>query len=554
MDGAPSVIREMPTPVEISPHEKTRDAAADGLRWKLERLTSALGALRRQCPEVPILAIPWVHVKHPIHPVQHELMNGLDEPEEGSEDRGRAGLLAGRLETAVSIARVAAGFVYALSVSLRVLWLRWHLRRAMAALTRQRFDVVAEGWRFGSPPRAGESDFYYGTLQRQLRSRGVNLLMLWRDPRQWGWNVAASANGTAAEAWQLPMLALVPLAAPYRLIWRQWRAARRLRRLAVEAADPLLRCVAHRARREILSSRLLVPGLYYWIARAVVRIWRPKALVTLHEGHGWEQCSWWGAKDEDRACWTVGYQHTVLLPHNLELLRPTDDASGPIRPDIVLCLGHRTQRMLSSSHRDSVLIPFGSFRRAANGQTARPPRPERRTVLVLPEGLLDQGIILFGMAIRVARRLPDHRFIWRWHPTLPPLEVLRPHLPEDPVTLPNIEISSSPTIEADFARSSVLLYRGSSAVLYAILEGLKPVYLHEEGHPEIDPAFELEGWRARVDSLEALEAVLRRYAASEPGELNGPWQEAVAYVDRYAIPVDDASIDQFLAVLRLQAS
>ena len=508
----------------------------------LERLAEALAVMRQGCHEVPVLALPWVHLKHPVHPVQETLLRAMDDSQPHERREGIGEL----------IARLIAGVAHAIYVTARLAWLRLRLQSSMAALKRQPFDLVAETWRFGSIPTAGDPDFYYGDLQRRLSDRNVRLLLLWKDPRGWGWSEACAAHRTAVQARQLPLLALVPLTAPLALVWHQWRSAIRLRQMAREAVDPLVRRLARRASRECLSRRTIAPGLYYWVGRAVARTWHPKALITLYEGYGWEQVSWWGAKTVDATCRTVGYQHTILLRHSLELLQPAQANPSRIRPDIVLCTGVRTQEMLRRSHPKTVCVAFGTFRRAAGEQALGVPVPTRRTVLVLPEGILSEEQVLFNMGMRLAAQMPEVRWRFRCHPVLP-FERVRSFLDDAPERFPNVEISQSESIASDFARSSVVLYRGSSAVLYAVLHGLKPVYFHDERFPDVDPLFELDSWRDRVGQLHEMRQILQDYAALTPEQVAAPWRAATAYVQGYAQPVDEPSISRFLEAAGLAA-
>src|SRR5256885_6639749 len=50
-----------------------------------------------------------------------------------------------------------------------------------------------------------------------------------------------------------------------------------------------LRRVGRRASVEVLSPAVTEAGLIHHIARTAVRTWRPRALLTLYEGHGWEK-------------------------------------------------------------------------------------------------------------------------------------------------------------------------------------------------------------------------------------------------------------------------
>jgi hypothetical protein len=138
----------------------------------------------------------------------------------------------------------------------------------------------------------------------------------------------------------------------------------------------------------------------------------------------------------------------------------------------------------------------------------------------------------------------------RCHPVLP-FEQVRTRLARTPEGLSNVEVSSRPSIVDDFARASALLYRGSSSILYAVLQGLKPLYLHDPRHHDMDPLFEVDGWRARVSSIDELAAALERFAAVDSEQVRRDWEPAAAYVDGYVMPVDDASIGRLLSAIGL---
>jgi len=308
----------------------------------------------------------------------------------------------------------------------------------------------------------------------------------------------------------------------------------------------LAREVATRASVDCLAPDTALAGLVFWSARMAVRTWRPRGVITMYEGQGWESCARLGVKAAGRACTTIGYQHTVLLRGNLALLRRPDPAEESLRPEVVLCLGPRPRAILGPAHRRSTLLVFGTFRQMPQDAHRHPPRPTLRTVLVIPEsGLIAEGKFLLEYAMRAARALPDHRFILRCHPIMP-FERMRTHLEDDPRRLANIEVSTRISIVEDFLRSSAVLYRGSSAALYAMLYGLKPIYAHTEQLNARDPLGELSSWRESVSLIEELAQTLRQYAATDPDSAREAWEPAVAYARTYAVPVSDASLDRLL--------
>ena len=169
----------------------------------------------------------------------------------------------------------------------------------------------------------------------------------------------------------------------------------------------------------------------------------------------------------------------------------------------------------------------------------------------MPEGNLTESKLLFDFALNVARLVPDHRFIFRCHPLLP-FEKVRGHLSQNLDGFANVVVSQESAISADFARSSVVLYRGSSAVSHAVLDGLRPVYVRRESDIfDVDPLFELQAWRDYVSSEDELCQLLRGYSNLGDAEALASWKPAWDYVNSYTVPVDETSIDRFVTATGL---
>ncbi|MBI3321183.1 MAG: hypothetical protein HYZ91_02820 [Candidatus Omnitrophica bacterium] len=518
----------------------------------MERLVEALNAVKRQCPDVAVESMLWMHVKHPIHPAQEALLKQVDAMATNGEKPDGQPVNGGWRDLAVLLGRACLCVGYAIHLTARLARLRWRLRHSIRSLRRQSFDLVAKSWCFEAGLLTNGRDFYYGDLQQRLADRGLRMLILTGHPTE-SWRAMPAAKASAVSPHQLPEFCLIPYAAPLWMAWHQWWTALRLWRMARHTDDPIIRWVVLRASQDSLSSAITPIGVYDWIGRSIGRIWHPKAFVTLYEGYAWEQCLWRGLRAVDPACRTVGYQHSVLLRHNLALLQPQQNGEGRIRPEVVMCLGPRTQSMLRASHQRSELFPFGTFRRPPQAQTLRAPCPGKRTVLVLPEGFLEEMTLLFNTAMQVARSTPHYRFILRCHPVLP-FHKVQPLLECDPLMLPNVIVSTQPVIERDFEQASVILYRGSSAVLYAVLHGLKPIYLDAARHHEVDPLFELRDWPERASSVHELNEILQRYGEADPDHAAAVWRPAAEYVDSYTVAVDGSSIDRLLSTIGVTAS
>jgi len=172
-------------------------------------------------------------------------------------------------------------------------------------------------------------------------------------------------------------------------------------------------------------------------------------------------------------------------------------------------------------------------------------------VLVTPEGITSETKALFTFAYKCAQRLPSYSFILRSHPELPISKAIE-LLPVDIVNQPNIVMSDKKSIDEDFGRASVLMYRGSSSVLYAILNGLLPIYVHVDTMVDTDPLYMLESWRKLCSTSDEFADLLERYERTPVEQLETEWCAAANYVMNYTVPVEEYGIEQFLAAVGIE--
>lgn len=501
----------------------------------LGRLRETLQHVRRLCPDLPVLAIPWMHIKHPLHQVHVSMMRAEELPASG----------------AAWVRRAAMCVLYGCMLTLRVAKYRWGFRAERASAAGQRFDLVAKTWCFSSTPPRG-ADFYYGNLQQQLAARGLRMLLICGGSERLDWSSIVTRRLYAEGIWRLPEYCLVPLWAPLRLAGWQIATSRRLRR--VKAEDPLVARAIRQAGLDCLSREAMRAGLYFWIGQALARQWHPRAVVTLYEGNEWEPCLWWGVKTVQPGCRTVGYQHTVFFPESLALLQPVVDQCERSVPDVVLGLGQESCALMRESHEPHGvrLLQFGGFRCLPGARASHPADPRKRMVLVTPEGLAAEVEALFGFALRCAKHLPGYRFLFRCHPSFSMTRAcaLVPGLREQP----NVVFSERRDLDEDLARCSVLLYRGSSSVLYAIARGLLSVYVHVDGFFEVDPLFRLSQWRLRCASPAEFVVILQQHERATPEQLDAEWRPAADYVAAYTQPVEGSAIEEFVRAAGLNGT
>lgn len=497
-----------------------------------EQLAQACYTIRKRMPTLPVLGIQWMHRTNTRDPLHEELL--------AKKRNYRWLLLPARLFLLV---------LRSIFLILATLLLRWKFGAGSRFLKDQRIDIVAKSWHFANQMPMQDKDFYYGELQQMFFKRGLSSLLLCGNVGKRSWKFFAGQRAKTSEFYQFPEFCLVTSLCIVRVFFEQIVSCFGLWKLRFKEKDSFLKTVLGYATVDCLRTQTMTNCLYYWIGRRAIRLWKPKAFLTLYEGYAWEKCLWRGVKTEDSVCKTIGYQHTVILQRTLALRKPCLNPKEYSTPDIVLSSGYKIADILKKSHaeRKTKVIPFGSFRCQPSLSVEQPSNSACRTVLVVSDWF-KEAPFLFNTAMKTASILKDHHFIFRLHP-IDPFSKVKPYLNAKVEAFPNIEISKQKKIEEDFVRSSAILYRGSSAVLYAILNGLKPFYLHKAGMEIIDPIFELNEWRQNVESEDALEQGLLEYAKT-PAEKNfSSWKVARDYVQAYTMPVDQNSIDRLLMVI-----
>ncbi|MFC2117187.1 hypothetical protein ACFLSY_00915 [Bacteroidota bacterium] len=501
-------------------------------------------ALLNACPRRALLACSTVNPRHPLPKDHLELVNMKMNPSALPLDY--------RPKISSQIIAFIKSIVFAICETSRIIFVHIRFYTDLRVFFREPANVVMKTWFFATPQDEGY-DFYYGDLPNLLRINGLHCMLL-------GGNSGVTSTGTFVRGLlksgrkAVPESALVPLWGPASIIFDQVRTSIVLTKLGCKSKNRIFSAVAFRASLECLKPATLQQALHFYIAKCAVEKWNPKFFATLYEGQPWEKLAWLGAKAANSECITLGYQHTIVMPHSWGLLRPNFGSWEFPAPDKVLALGNITIAMMKKGQQEfkTTFVPLGSFRRTTNGHAMRSPTPSQRVVLVVPEGIIEEATLLFEQAIQTAIMTPDHQFIFRCHPVLP-FNQVRDRLSIDVSRITNVEISTRVAIEEDFARSSVVLYRGSSVVLYGILSGLKPYYLNEPGRPFVDPLFHLKEWRESIDTATQLSNALHDYTQMDPESARVAWAPAKTFVDQYSITINESAISQAFDISSVEA-
>jgi len=235
-----------------------------------------------------------------------------------------------------------------------------------------------------------------------------------------------------------------------------------------------------------LSPSSIMALRTYFQVRKIIKIIKPQYLVTTYEGHSWERLVFHAAKQENINIKCIGFQHSILFPNQYSIFRII---KGYFNPDIILTPGKISYEWFANKNisKFCTIKIIGTPRKLIIKKSLKN-NLHQNAILVIPEGIKSETYFLFSAVINIARKLNKRSFILRVHPLLN-IENFQKIFLKKGVLPSNIEWSSH-SFEYDLLRSSVAIYRGSSSIISACLNGLYPIYYSKlDDFESIDPLF-----------------------------------------------------------------
>lgn len=370
-----------------------------------------------------------------------------------------------------------------------------------------------------------QDDFYFGKLADDLNKAGflVQTILInhcgageadVRQCRRMGTTVLPEYFSPAKEAWLILKMFITSFSIPA-------MTDRNGRRLARQAR---LAQFGNRALGDMRIGKL--------IARHITTR-QPKIILHTFEGHGWERIVNVVAHQMSPPAVTFGYQHAVLFPgeRSINYLH-----GGGADPDVVMTSGPVTKELLlrSAQHSEENTIVLGSVKSSFGEE--RPLSSVNGTCLLVPEGVLNEVVLMAAMGIRAAKLAPNRQFVLRLHPVLDK-NTVKKRLDKLPA---NFSLSDD-ELENDLSAASFICYRGSSVVLSGILAGVRPIYLDPDNSlSKNDPLAADLRFRKVAKSAEAIVDIMLSTVCSDI-ELK-KYKQAVKYIEGYAAPFNSADL------------
>jgi len=345
-------------------------------------------------------------------------------------------------------------------------------------------------------------DFYFGDLPHRLRKQGVTSAFALINHT----SCSASSGFVSWDSLEIPRFILskhLPFFQEIRIRRRLSKESFRLIK-SVSGQQDFKAKVFIEASRQSLSRGSTSNFRIALQVQQLVKLIRPRALVSTFEGHGWERIAFASARLVDPSILCFGYQHAALFSLQHAIYR---DLGWPYDPDILLSSGPTPAAQLRElvADKSTPIAVIGSVRCSLPDKLKTSFNP-KSLVLVLPEGSISECLLLFRFSLEASKFLPDVQFIWRLHPLVSRSQLLR----VEPLfsNLPKNIIWSEASLESDVLLARWSIYRGSTSIFQAVAAGSLPIYLQLNNELSVDPLSDIEMLRPTISSVESLRGIL----------------------------------------------
>lgn len=342
--------------------------------------------------------------------------------------------------------------------------------------------------------QAGDNrDFYYDYLPRDLSNLGYTVLVVLL-------NHTTKSNENLIHKWQSNDVTRLILSKQTGVLneihyyAKYLKEVFRLKKLYKNESDILKKKIIKLAINQV---RPTINNLQFALQfKKISKNLNPQNVIVTHEGHAWERLAFSNLrKYSNTKCFA--YQHALIFKNQHAIKRNLQDIYNP---NIILTSGRIGKDILKNCLNNIKIDVLGSNRAISDSiNTIINLNYKNKCILVLPEGTKEECLLLFEHSYKCAKALPDVKFIWRLHPLMK-FNDIDSELINFDLMPKNIKLSSS-TLNEDIIESNFVLYRGSTAVINCVMNGLRPIYLIDNDNFNIDPLHEINEHKHIVKNI-----------------------------------------------------
>ena len=288
--------------------------------------------------------------------------------------------------------------------------------------------------------------------------------------------------------------------------------------------------------------------LHYTAINELLKHFKVRSLISTYENIPWEPMCLLALKETSPKTISIGYQHSNVSEFETNYFLSESELSERPMPDRIYTVGPITKRIIEKNSIGK--YPFLESSCALRYKHSEPKkhkyRRKHRRILVALEGLPDVYHLVNYVLDELS--LDNHyEIIIRPHPILP-MTQLKKHIQLDYSKLENVYISEGGSINRDFEKVSVVIYRESTVALEAIAFGIPVICF--QSHPVIsfDPLFELHDFKWNVDESVKLEPLLNQIIEKDDKSFFEASQKAKLYIKEYFHECTNEKMSMFATV------
>ena len=394
------------------------------------------------------------------------------------------------------------------------------------------------------------NDFYYGDVPNELARHGHSVAIVLIN------HTGAPINDFP-EVWRSSSVNRIILNKSLNFfaeVLLRRRAARESQRLTAmrNSLRPLrIRWIAANSAIEAVAGSTIANMRIASQISKVTELLRPKVMVVTHEGHAFERVIFASAREAMPEVCCVAYQHSALFRLQHSIRR---NLSAPYNPDYILASGLVSEAQLKNAP-GLANIPISVLGSTRTPKSTRASLLESklntfetpklmRDCLVVPEYEWSECDKLFEFSLECALVLPHINFIWRLHPIISFKTLLKRNrrLNNRP---PNVELSDK-SLEEDITRCRWALYRGTTAVVQAVMGGLTPIYLQIRDEMTIDPLYEIEKGKFVVQTPAEFVGVVGKLSGTTDNTHHQERADLVDYCSKFYVPMDFRVLEKII--------
>ena len=237
---------------------------------------------------------------------------------------------------------------------------------------------------------------------------------------------------------------------------------------------------------------------------------KPRICVVSFEGNCWEKIVFELCKKINKDCKNIGYQHGGIIKNQHHIKRKYNEN---FNPDYILTSGKYNRKIFSKLIKPHKIIEIGSNRHyhiKKDKLFLKLKKFKDKNCLILPEGTYYETKVMFDFSYALAKKYKDWNFILRTHPQINMEKFIKNYYIFSKYKKLKNFIFSSNSFDKDILKSTHVLYRGSTGVISAILNGLIPIYLKLPREKlNLDPIFGLKKFKYNLSNIHSFRSIVK---------------------------------------------